>query len=56
MNRHLMPQAETMFLTPAERHSFISSTLVREVARLGGDITGFVHPLVAVALSEKFGQ
>ena len=56
MNRHLMPQAETMFLTPAERHSFISSTLVREVARLGGDITGFVHPLVAIALREKFGQ
>lgn len=56
MNRHLMPQAETMFLTPAERHSFISSTLVREVARLGGDITEFVHPLVAVALRQKFEQ
>jgi pantetheine-phosphate adenylyltransferase len=54
MNRHLMPQAETMFLTPAERHSFISSTLVREVARLGGDITEFVHPLVAQALKQKF--
>ena len=55
MNRHLMPQAETMFLTPAERHSFISSTLVREVARLGGDVTEFVHPLVAKALKQKFG-
>jgi pantetheine-phosphate adenylyltransferase len=54
MNRHLMPQAETMFLTPAEKHSFISSTLVREVARLGGDISEFVHPLVAEALRKKF--
>jgi pantetheine-phosphate adenylyltransferase len=55
MNRHLMPQAETMFLTPAEKHSFISSTLVREVARLGGDVTEFVHPVVAEALKRKFG-
>jgi pantetheine-phosphate adenylyltransferase len=56
MNRHLMPHAETMFLTPAEKHSFISSTLVREVARLGGDISEFVHPLVADALRRKFKQ
>jgi pantetheine-phosphate adenylyltransferase len=56
MNRHLMPQAETMFLTPAEKHSFISSTLVREVARLGGDISEFVHPLVAEALKKKFAR
>jgi pantetheine-phosphate adenylyltransferase len=56
MNRHLMPQAETMFLTPGEKHSFISSTLVREVARLGGDIAEFVHPLVAEALKRKFGR
>jgi pantetheine-phosphate adenylyltransferase len=56
MNRHLMPNAETMFLTPAEKHSFISSTLVREVARLGGDISEFVHLLVASALREKFGS
>jgi pantetheine-phosphate adenylyltransferase len=55
MNRHLMPQAETLFLTPAEKHSFISSTLVREVARLGGDVTEFVHPLVGAALRQKFG-
>jgi pantetheine-phosphate adenylyltransferase len=56
MNRHLMPHAETMFLTPAEKHSFISSTLVREVARLGGDISEFVHPIVADALRAKFGE
>jgi pantetheine-phosphate adenylyltransferase len=54
MNRHLMPNVETMFLTPAERHSFISSTLVREVARLGGDVSEFVHPRVAQALRDKF--
>lgn len=55
MNRHLIPQAETMFLTPAENHSFISSTLVREVARFGGDVSGFVHPAVAHALKQRFG-
>lgn len=46
MNRHLIPEAETMFLTPAEKFSFISSSLVREVARLGGDVSGFVPPAV----------
>jgi pantetheine-phosphate adenylyltransferase len=55
MNRHLIPEAETMFLTPAENHSFISSTLVREVARFGGDVSGFVHPAVAAALKQRFG-
>ena len=54
MNRHLMPHAETMFLTPAENHSFISSTLVREVARLGGDISEFVPKAVGDALKRKF--
>lgn len=56
MNRHLIPGAETIFLTPAEQHSFISSTLVREVARLGGDVRGFVHPAVAAALARRYGQ
>ncbi|MDU1662242.1 MAG: pantetheine-phosphate adenylyltransferase, partial [Stenotrophomonas maltophilia] len=42
MNRHLIPEVETLFLTPAEQHSFISSSLVREIARLGGDVSGFV--------------
>jgi len=46
MNRHLIPEAETMFLTPAEQFSFISSSLVREVARLGGDVSSFVPPAV----------
>ena len=54
MNRHLIPDVETLFQTPAEQHSIISSSLVREVARLGGDVSGFVHPAVAQALSERW--
>ncbi|MBK8287021.1 MAG: pantetheine-phosphate adenylyltransferase [Ahniella sp.] len=54
MNRHLIPDAETLFLTPSEAHSFISSTLVREVARLGGDVSGFVHPAVSRALKARW--
>jgi pantetheine-phosphate adenylyltransferase len=54
MNRHLIAHAETMFLTPAEQHSFISSTLVREVARFGGDVSEFVPPAVAAALRCRF--
>jgi len=54
MNRHLIPQAETLFLTPAEQYSFISSSLVREIARLGGDVSGFVHPAVQQALRQRW--
>ncbi len=54
MNRHLIPQAETLFLTPAEQYSFISSTLVREIGRLGGDIAGFVHPAVQQAMRQRW--
>lgn len=54
MNRHLVPEAETLFLTPAEQYSFISSSLVREIARLGGDVTGFVHPVVQEALRAQW--
>jgi len=50
MNRHLIPGVETLFLTPAEKYSFISSTLVREVSRLGGDVRKFVPLAVADAL------
>ena len=53
MNRHLRPQIETIFLTPAEQHSFISSSLVKEVARFGGDVSVFLHPTVAAALRER---
>ncbi len=54
MNRHLIPQAETLFLTPAEQYSFISSSLVREISRLGGDVSGFVHPAVQHALRQRW--
>jgi pantetheine-phosphate adenylyltransferase len=50
MSRHLAPEIETVFMTPQEQFTFISSTLVREVAILGGNVTEFVHPTVAEAL------
>jgi len=53
MNRHLAPEIETIFMTPAEQYSFISSTLVREIARLGGDMSKFVHPEVLRLLASK---
>ena len=51
MSRHLAPDLETVFLTPQEQFTFISSTLVREIAVLGGDVSEFVHPVVAKALA-----
>ncbi|MDQ3229073.1 MAG: pantetheine-phosphate adenylyltransferase [Pseudomonadota bacterium] len=54
MNRHLIPDVETLFLTPAEQYSFISSSLVREISRLGGDVSGFVPPAVADALQAEW--
>ena len=53
MNRNLYPEMETIFLTPSEQHMFISATLVREIAILGGDISKFVHPVVAKRLKQK---
>jgi pantetheine-phosphate adenylyltransferase len=53
MNRNLYPEMETVFLTPSEQHMFISATLVREIAILGGDVSKFVHPQVAKRLKEK---
>ena len=53
MNRNLYPDVETVFLTPSEQHMFISATLVREIATLGGDVSKFVHPLVCEKLGEK---
>ncbi len=55
MNRHLRDDVETVFLCPEPEYTFISSSLVREVSALGGDISRFVHPAVAQALREKFG-
>lgn len=54
MNRRLEPRLETVFLTPQEEYTFLSSRIVKEVARLGGDVTPFVPPHVASALAEKF--
>ncbi len=54
MNRHLIPEVETLFLTPAEQYGFISSSLVREISRLGGDVSGFVPQAVAAALQEQW--
>ena len=53
MNRKLYPQFETLFLTPAEQYMFVSSSLVREVAKLGGDVHQFVSPAVEAALKNK---
>lgn len=54
MNRHLDPSLETMFMVPSVEVSYVSSSLVREVARFGGDIDKLVHPAVAKALRAKF--
>ena len=56
MNRALAQEAETIFLTPSEQLSYISSSLVREIASLGGNISPFVHPVVAKALRDKFSS
>jgi pantetheine-phosphate adenylyltransferase len=55
MNRRMAPEVETIFLTPAEKYAYISSSLVREIARLDGDVSDFVHPMVQAALKERFG-
>ena len=56
MNRHLSNEVETVFLTPTEQFNFISSTLIREIASLGGDIREFVHPLVAEAIRQRLAK
>ena len=56
MNRRIDSKLETVFLTPDEQYSFISSSLVREIARLGGDVSQFVHPSVAQALAQQIAK
>ena len=56
MNRHLAGDVETVFLTPTEEFMFVSSTLVREIAALGGDVSGFVNNSVNKAMSDQFGN
>jgi pantetheine-phosphate adenylyltransferase len=55
MNRRMAPDIETLFLTPAEQYAYISSSLVKQIARLGGDVSGFVAAPVHAALKERFG-
>ena len=56
MNRHLTDEVETVFLTPQESYTFISSSMVREIAALGGDISDFVSPIVQQALVERLSR
>lgn len=56
MNRHLMPDVETVFMTPTDRYQFVSATLVREIALMGGDISEFVAPTINDALARKRAQ
>jgi len=56
MSRHLDGEVETVFLTPTEQFNFISSTLIREIASLGGNVREFVHPLVAEARRERLAK
>ncbi len=56
MNRRLSPQLETVFLTPAEQYEFISSSMIREIAKLHGDVSSFVPEIVEQRLTEKFAE
>jgi pantetheine-phosphate adenylyltransferase len=56
MNRKLYPDVETLFLTPAEQYMFISATMVREIASLGGDVSPFVNPLVIPRMKSRLDQ
>jgi len=56
MNRQLMPEVETVFLTPGDHYQFVSGTFVREIASLGGDVSKFVAPSVLARLSERVNQ
>jgi len=56
MNRNLYPDVETLFLTPGDQYMFVSATIVREIASLGGEVGKFVDPRVASALAAKVGK
>lgn len=56
MNRNLYPEVETMFVTPAEQYMFISATMVREIAQLGGDVSAFVNPIVLAYINERLAR
>ena len=56
MNRHLHPDVETMFLTPSEQYTFISATIVREIARFGGDVSHFVPAIVDARIRARVAE
>jgi pantetheine-phosphate adenylyltransferase len=56
MNRRLYPDVETLFLTPSEQYTFVSATIVREIAKFGGDVSHFVHPLVADRIRARVAE
>ena len=56
MNRHLMPEVETVFLTPSDQYQFVSGTFVREIAMLGGDVAKFVAPSVLARLTARVAR
>ncbi len=56
MNRRMAPGIETVFMAPGEQYTFLSASMVREIAELGGDVSSFVDPIVQTALYEKFGR
>ena len=56
MNRYLLTDVETMFMTPSDQYQFISGTMVREIAHLGGDISKFVFPSVEQAVKRKYAE
>ena len=53
MNRRLDPEVETLFLTPSEEYTFVSATIVREIAKFGGDVSSFLHPVVNERLKAR---
>ena len=53
MNKHLVPEADTIFMPTSENYAYVSSSLIREISMLGGDVSQFVHPLVLAALTER---
>ena len=56
MNKHLFPEAETIFMPTSEHYSYVSSSLIREISMLGGDVSQFVHPAVLAALTERMSS
>jgi pantetheine-phosphate adenylyltransferase len=56
MNRRMYPDVETLFLTPSEQYTFVSATIVREIAKFGGDVTHFVDPIVAARIRARVAE